>query len=187
LFAGVRLLKKLHQAIFATLVIGVLTTATTLTVFGAPQAGGRGEQDNNGQFRAKLSGFQETPTLFSSGSGTFKATLSDDGTTLTYTLSYAGLVGAAAAHIHLGAPAIAGGVSAFLCGGGGKPACPGTSGTVTGTITAADVIGPSLQGIAAGNFAGLIASMRAGVTYVNIHTTAHPGGEIRGAIISDED
>ena len=54
-------------------------------------------------------------------------------------------------------------------------------------LTAADVIGPSLQGIAAGNFAGLIASMRAGVTYVNIHTTAHPGGEIRGAIISDED
>src|SRR2546425_4838251 len=89
LSAGVCLLKKLYQAIFATLVIGVLTTATTLTVFGAPQAGGRGEQDNNGQFRAKLSGFQETPTLFSSGSGTFKATLSDDGTTLTYTISYA--------------------------------------------------------------------------------------------------
>lgn len=188
LSAGVCLLKKLYQALFATLVIAVLTTATTLTVFGAPQSADRKDEENdNGQFRATISGFQETPTLFSSGSGTFTATLSDDGTSLTYTLSYTGLIGASAAHIHLGAPGIAGGVSAFLCGGGGKDACPESSGTVTGTITAANVIGPAGQGIAAGNFAGLIASMRAGVTYVNIHTTAHPGGEIRGAIISDED
>lgn len=58
---------------------------------------------------------------------------------------------AGAAHIHLGARATTGGVSAFLCGGG-KPSCPPTGGTVTGTITRADVIGPASQGIEPGEF-----------------------------------
>ncbi len=179
-------MKKLYQALFATLVIAVLMTATTLTVFGVPQAAN--EQNNSRQFRASLSGFNETPlTLFSSGSGTFRATLSDDGTSLTYTLSYTGLTGAFAAHIHLGAPATSGGVSAFLCGGGGKPSCPTSSGTVTGTITAANIVGPAVQGLAVGNFAGLLASMRSGATYVNVHTPAHPGGEIRGPVTSGEE
>ena len=182
-------MKKLYQAFFATLVIAVLTTATILTVFGAPQSADENdEQNNNRHFSATLSGFNETPqTLFSSGIGTFTATLSDDGTTLTYTLSYTGLTGAFAAHIHLGAPGTSGGVSAFLCGGGDKPLCPDSSGTVTGTITAADVIGPAGQGLTVGNFAGFIASMRAGATYANVHTSAHPGGEIRGAITTGED
>ena len=39
-----------------------------------------------------------------------------------------------------------GGVSAFLCGGGGKPACAG--GVATGEIVAANVLGPAAQGIA---------------------------------------
>ena len=110
--AGARLMKKLYQAIFATLVIAVLATATTLTVFGAPKSADRkAEENNNRQFSAILSGLNETPqTIFSSGTGTFTATLSDDGTSLTYTLSYAGLTGAFQAHIHFGAPATSGGV-----------------------------------------------------------------------------
>jgi len=51
-----------------------------------------------------------------------------------------------AARIHLGARATTGGVAAFLCGRGGKPACPPTGGTVTATITPANVIGPAGQG-----------------------------------------
>jgi hypothetical protein len=180
-------MKRLHQALFATSVIAILLTATTLTVFGAPQAADEGDQNNHTHFRADLSGFQQVPTLFSSGSGSFTATLSSDGTSLTYTLTYTGLVGATAAHIHLGATGTNGGVAAFLCGGGGKPSCPASSGTVTGTITAADVIGPASQGLAAGNFAGLLASLRAGATYVNVHTLAFPGGEIRGQITSSEE
>src|SRR5712691_708585 len=145
-------MKKLYQALFATLVIAVLMTATTLTVFGAPQAANESEEKDGGQFRARLSGFQETPTMFSTGSGTFKATLSADGTSLTYTLTYSGLVGVKAAHIHLGAKAIAAGISAFLCGGGGKADCPASAGTVTGTVTAADVRDLlATQGLAAGN------------------------------------
>ena len=63
------------------------------------------------------------------------------------------------------------------------PTCP-QSGTVTGTITAANVIAPMTpQGIAAGEFAELVEAMRAGVTYANVHSLPQfPGGEIRGQI-----
>ncbi len=139
----------------------------------------------NPTVRAKLSGFEETPfTLSSPGSGRFRAKIREAASKIEFELSYEGLPTAVLfAHIHLGRPAITGGVSAFLCGGGGKPPCP-PSGTVTGTITPSDVIGPAAQGIAPGEFGALVEAIRAGATYVNVHTTQFPGGEIRGAIDS---
>ena len=134
--------------------------------------------------KARLSGYNEVPSVSTTGSGQFQARIADDQSSLDYTLSYQNLEGTttAAAHIHLGQPAVNGGVSAFLCGGGGKPACPPVSGSVSGTIVAADVIGPASQGIAAGELAELIAAMRNGATYTNVHTDKHPAGEIRGQI-----
>ena len=55
-------------------------------------------------------------------------------------------------------------------------------GVVTGTVTSADVIGPASQGIAPGEFGELVRAMRAGITYVNVHSTMFPAGEIRGQI-----
>jgi hypothetical protein len=134
-------------------------------------------------FKATLDGYHETPAISTTGTGTFTAKLSHDGSTLEYELTYSGLeTNTLFAHIHLGQPSVAGGVSAFLCGGGGKPACPNTEGTVTGTVSAADVIGPIPQGISAGEFDELLKAMRSGVTYANVHTVSHPGGEIRGDI-----
>jgi hypothetical protein len=49
------------------------------------------------------------------------------------------------------------------------------------------VIGPDAQGIAPGEFAELVRAMRAGVTYANVHTTTHGGGEIRGQITDERD
>ena len=88
------------------------------------------------------------------------------------------------AHIHFGQRSVNGGVAAFLCGGGSKPACP-QSGTVTGTIVPTDVIGPVGQGIAAGEFDELVAAIRAGRAYANVHSTKFPGGEVRGQINDD--
>jgi hypothetical protein len=139
-------------------------------------------------FKATLSGFEEVPANFTTGIGTFSARLDNGDTTLTYELEYSGLEGTstAAAHVHFGQKGVNGGVSFFLCGGddSGKPACPATQGTVTGTVVADDVIGPDGQGIAPGEFAEIITAMRSGVTYVNVHTNKHPGGEIRGQIKS---
>ncbi len=64
---------------------------------------------------------------------------------------------------------------------GGTPVCPQT-GKVTGTITAANVIGPAGQGIAAGEFAEALRAVRKGVAYANVHSSKYPAGEIRGQI-----
>ena len=140
--------------------------------------------DQKQSFRTDLSGFEEVPAVSSTGHGSFEANLSQDGTALEYTLSYADLEGTDTlfAHVHLGQRSVNGGVIAFLCGGGGKPLCTDTSGTVSGTIVAADVIGPAGQGIAAGEFEELLRGLRDDVVYANVHTNKHPGGEIRGQV-----
>ena len=146
-----------------------------------------GADDDHHKVKANLSGYQETPsTLSTPGTGKFTARIDTDAQTIDYKLSYEGLEApAVAAHIHLGARSTNGGVSVFLCGGGGQSPCsPGTSSeaTATGTITAANVIGPMAQGIAPGEFDELVAAIRAGVTYANIHNSVFPAGEIRGQI-----
>jgi len=139
---------------------------------------------SNKPFQAELEGFQETPAISTNGSGTFRATLNTAGTQLSYELTYSGLEGGNTlfAHVHIGQVGVAGGVMFFLCGGGGKPACPNGSATVTGTVQAADVVGPAGQGISVGEFNEVIRAMRNGVSYANVHTTTYPNGEIRGQI-----
>jgi CHRD domain len=170
-------------------VIAVLGTAGIATA--ASNHGGGGST-----FKAKLTGYEEaTPlSLSTSATGTFKATLNSAGDQLSYTLSYTGPFDTDAAggtvtqsHIHFGEPAMNGGISAFLCtnlgnGPAGTPACPTPNGTVSGTISAAQVIGPTGQGIQPGEFAELVRALRAGAAYANVHTTTRPAGEIRGQI-----
>jgi hypothetical protein len=139
------------------------------------------DNDRN-EFKTRLLGFTEVPAVSSTGRGRFTARIRGD--TIEWTLSYENLEGltTTAAHVHLGQKDVNGGVSFFLCGGGGRPACTPDSGMFNGTATAADVIGPAGQGIAAGEIAEVIRAMRAGKTYANVHTDKHPGGEIRGDI-----
>jgi CHRD domain len=105
-------------------------------------------------------------------------------TQITFVLNYADLSGPpAVAHIHVGQKNVNGGVSVFFCGGGGQAACAAsTSGTVSGTITAANVVGPVAQGYDPGNLPPVEKAIRAGVAYANMHTVKFPAGEIRGQI-----
>jgi hypothetical protein len=132
--------------------------------------------------RAVLNSYQENVTLSTTGVGELMLRINDE--TIDYVLTYSGLEGGAAtaAHIHVGTRHVNGGVAAFLCGGGDKPACPATEGTVEGTIDPADIIGPAGQGVPAGAFGEFVGLIRLGVTYVNVHTPTWPGGEIRGQI-----
>lgn len=133
--------------------------------------------------KTKLTGFQETPPILTNGSGTFEWILDISGTFVSYTLTFSGLSSnSTVAHIHFGQKGVAGAPIAFLCGGGSKPACPAGGGTVTGTIAAPDVLGVPAQGIVAGNFADFLTVLRSGDAYVNVHSTNHPGGEIRGQL-----
>jgi hypothetical protein len=164
-----------------------IAPAVLLLLVVALSASALANGDGNHSFGARLRGYEETPAINSAGTGQFSASVNSSGTTITYRLSYSGLSGpAAVAHIHFGQRGVAGGVVAFLCGGGNKPACP-ASGTVTGTIVSSDIIAVPAQGIAPGDLAGVLKAMRAGLTYANVHTANFPNGEIRGQIRGGDD
>jgi hypothetical protein len=139
-------------------------------------------------FKERLTGYEEVPALSTSGHGTFRASIRDNRTAIRYRLSYAGLEARPLqAHIHLGQRGVNAGVIVFLCdntgaGPAGTKPCPAPSGTVTGTLRAADVIGPAAQGIAPGEFGELVRAIRAGATYANVHTEKYQGGEIRAQL-----
>lgn len=154
-------------------------------------------------FKAKMTGIKEVPICLTVGNGTFEATVSDDKTSIEYKLTWDKLDGVpTVAHIHLGKPTEAGGIMVNLCSGNGDGSgysvngngdngngddgnniCSEGSGTVSGTITAEDVIGPVDQGVEAGDFDDLVLAMKKGLTYVNVHSDICPNGEIRGQIV----
>ena len=138
-------------------------------------------------FATKMIGHNETPAVHTAATGTLSLTINADNT-ISYSETYSNLSSPVLfSHVHFGQPFVAGGVSFFLCGGGGKPACPQdtSAGPVTGTVAAADVVGPVNQGIPAGTTAGITAiiqEIRNGLAYANVHTMISPGGEIRGQL-----
>ena len=141
------------------------------------------------RIQATLSGIEEPPSVSSTGHGSFRATIAQDSASITYTLSYSDLEGdVLQSHIHLGQKGVNGGIAVFLCtnlgnGPAGTQTCPGPrSGTITGTFSGADIVGPAGQGLTAAEFAELVRAIDKTVTYVNVHTTKHTGGEIRGQI-----
>lgn len=142
--------------------------------------------DGDVGLRARLTGLEEVPPIASPATAKLRASLDEDAQTITFTLAYRNLAAnPTAAHIHFAPSKVNGGVMVFFCGGGGKPACPAsTSGTITGTITAADVVGPAAQGIEPGDFASVARAIRTGNSYANIHNSTFPNGEVRGQIVA---
>jgi len=149
------------------------------------------------RFSANLSTFNEVPPKANGAHGTFRARLSEDGTTLSWTFTWSGLTGPPlVAHIHFGLKGANYPVMTFFCGGPKgipaipqKPDCPqSTSGSITGTTTAADIIALNTAGATTDqaldqhDFAGFLRALRAGSAYANMHTTRFPGGEIRGQV-----
>ena len=158
-------------------------------------AGGVAADHDHGKreevIRAQLVGYNETPSVSTPARGKFRAVIDEEAGTITYTLNYEGIGAVTQSHLHLGQHHTAGGIVVFLCTNlGNAPAgtvvqaCPTAQpAEISGTITMADVTGnlPTQQ-IAPGEFAELVAAIRAGAVYVNIHSTPSPAGEIRGQI-----
>jgi hypothetical protein len=177
--------------------VALLVGVVLLAGLAAPETAD--SDDRHRRFRARLLGRNEVPTVSSTGTGDFRATVDRHDATLTYRLSYENLEGTVTmSHIHLGQVSVNGGIMIWLCGTptvgpndttgpAGTPTCPAPGGTVSRTVGPADVIGPSGQGIAAGEFAEAIRALRRGLGYANVHTTKHGGGEIRGQITESGD
>jgi CHRD domain len=143
------------------------------------------------QIGALLTGYEESPAVSTTATGEFTATIAPDSDTIFYSETFSGLQGTVTqSHIHVGQLGVNGSVVIFLCQTeanpdptGLAPQCP-QEGSVAGTITAANVIAGATtsQQLAAGDLAAVIAAIRAGAAYANVHTTPSPGGEIRGQI-----
>jgi hypothetical protein len=160
--------------------LGLLTAASVSSAEGTANS-----------IHATLAGFREVPSISSPASGSFRATIDDKAGTISYTLSYSGLSGdVQQAHIHFGQRFVNGAISVFLCQTeavadptGLAPECP-QSGTVSGMLQSGNMIEGDIegQGIAPGEFDELVAAIRAGVAYVNVHSSTFPAGEVRGQL-----
>jgi hypothetical protein len=141
------------------------------------------------RFFTELSGAEEVPPRMTPAQGAATFQVTEDGTAILYKVFVSNIRNVIAAHIHLGARGVNGPIVAFLAGdfppGGGR-----RDGLLAeGRITAADLEGP----LAGMPICALLREMKAGNTYVNVHTDDgvapantgpgdFPGGEIRGQI-----
>jgi hypothetical protein len=164
----------MKRVLFAAvlLVVGMLPVAATAS---------SEETGKTTHFGAHLNAAQEvqTPAVVSKASGTGTFRITDNDTKIHFRLSSSGLDRITQAHIHLAPTGVNGSIVLFLF-----PVGPGVSGegwSVSGTVTAADVVTPATG--TAPTFAEIVAAIRAGNAYANIHTKAHPAGEIRGQLL----
>jgi CHRD domain len=137
----------------------------------------------------QLRGFEEVPANTSAASGSLRLFINDRAGTIDYELTYENLQGnVTQAHIHIAQAGVNGGIAIWLCGTAafpgpaGTPACPSPGGTVTGVLTASDLVAITPQLVAAGELDEVIAAIRAGKAYGNVHSSVAGGGEIRGQL-----
>ena len=179
-----------------TIAIGTAAALAATATALASSDGGR-------RIKEFLNGLKEAPAIVSTtGTGTFTATFNSEETEIKYELTFSNLEGdVRQAHIHIGHPQGSGGIVLWLCDSAANPSPTSSTpectandpsdlrnGSATGTLTEADVQNQAANGIAGatattpGEFAELVALIRAGKTYVNVHTTKFPPGEIRSQI-----
>jgi hypothetical protein len=136
--------------------LGLITAALGLSACGAMMP------TNTIALSAKLSAANEVPANASTGSGMLEASFDKQTNVLTWTASYAGLTGPVkAGHFH--GPAAAGANAGVALGFTGSVESPIKG---SATLTAAQA-----------------ADVMAGKWYVNLHTAANPGGEVRGQVM----
>jgi len=138
-------------------------------------------QAGDRNFRVHLSGKQEVPAVATRAQGQVQFKVNRDGTYVHYRLNVANINNVTQAHIHLGPKGENGPIVAWLFPSA-PPAVlvPGRFQGIlsAGVITEANLVGP----MAGQMLSDLIAAMEAGNTYVNLHTSDIPTGEIRGQI-----
>jgi hypothetical protein len=156
----------------------VLLLVACMALIAAPSVLAARQTSN---FTAHLSGSEEVPPNDSRATGQATFKLNAAGDELSYRLNVANIHNVTQAHIHLAPAGVNGPVVAWLYPSA-PPAqlIPGrTQGTLaTGTITADDLVGP----MAGQPLSALLDAMAAGNTYVNVHTSQFPAGEVRGQI-----
>jgi len=128
-------------------------------------------------FKAKLTGKEEVPAVMTKGGGEAIFKLSKDGKELTYEVKVKGLENITASHIHAGKKGEEGAPVVGLFGG------PKKEGKFSGVLAKGTIMDKDLVGSLAGKtVSDLVAMIKDGGAYVNVHTAKVPSGEIRGQI-----
>jgi len=190
----------MRMQIFRGAVLGLMALGLTLSALAILSCGGS-DDDNETKLQANLSAANEVPAPPNpnpGGSGTSILTISDDEKSVNFTLTYTGVNNVTQAHIHaVNSPSLAGPIVVFLCtnvglganvpcpGAGPIPtpqACPPSPATITGTLTEAGLSckDATATSPAVLSFADFVNVLKAGNTYTNVHSTANPGGDVRG-------
>jgi hypothetical protein len=146
--------------------LGIAAAITAFAVWSAPTVARQ-----HAEYTAHMNASLETPPNTSHASGTVTLTVS--GSELHYVVTVGGLSGpATAAHIHVGAPGVA-----------GPPVLTLTVKHVADGIVAddsVDLMKEVSKGVSGDSLRALMAN---GNAYVNVHTATNPGGEIRGQVV----
>jgi len=171
--------------LIGVVLVGALASAATAAALGA----------FNGNLGTHLKGRYEIPLRATNAQGQAIFQVSDDGQSVHYKLIASNIDNAFMAHIHMGPPDANGPIVVWLFPS--TAPVPGPLGTgrhdgvlAEGTFTAGNLVGP----LAGHPLSDLLAAVRAGNTYVNVHTNDgqdgtntgpgdFPGGEIRGQLV----
>jgi hypothetical protein len=148
------------------------------------------ETDHEGiriRFDIRLTGDQQVPAVTTTAFGFAEVELSEDNNTLSFEVVVCNIANVTMSHIHVGA-AGANGPVVIPFYGHPSPLFNSTRGCDTlaeGTRTSADLVARPDQGI--NTWTDFINALVAGNAYVNVHTTAHPAGEIRGQLVHEQE
>jgi CHRD domain-containing protein len=178
----------MHISIVARCVLAATLAACTTdragpaaSIVGAPLDAPAASASNAAGARnfisAPIHGDEEVPAVATAGRGVAKFWLNDDGS-VSFKLIVANIENVTQSHIHLAPAGTNGPIVVFLFGL--VPAGVTEQGVLSeGTFTQANLIPRPAIGFG-GTMAELIEAIETGGAYVNVHTVAHPGGEMRG-------
>ena len=169
----------------------LLLLATLGTLAALPHIVSADDQGQNEglqiQFEIRLTGDQQVPPVRTAAFGFAEVQLSSDRNTLEFQVVVCNIANVVASHIHANATGTNGPVVIPFFGSPSPPfsSTDGCNTLAEGTRTSADLILRPLAGINSWN--DFINALIAGNTYVNVHTTANPGGELRGQLVAENE
>lgn len=157
----------------ALILVGMLPAAASV----------RADESQHNNFNVRLTGAQEVPPVVTDATGRATFKITDNDTKIHFRISSKGLDRITQAHIHAAPRGANGDIILFLFPLTRPGGVNGEGWSVSGTLTATDLIPrPAANPAPINTFADAVKAIRSGNTYANIHTVVHPGGEIRGQI-----
>src|SRR2546425_2651540 len=139
------------------------------------------------EFEIRLTGAGQVPALNTAAFGRAEVELNENGTALRFEVQVCDIANVTASHIHVGNSTTNGPVILpfFKAGATTFSSTNGCSELAEGILTPANLI-PN-EGVGINNWSDFVNALRSGNTYVNVHTTAHPLGEIRGQLVGENE